>query len=142
MLEAARQLDVAADRFARIIDPEADERDLKTVAEEARRVQDDTLLTIGTFENVVHLVDHEHLHADGLHDPQRRLLHLSDICTRPLRRAEQGEQFGVEPSFARTTGHFHRQDRRLQSSGHRVEARRVLVPKRFMIIVLPMPLSP
>ena len=69
----------------------------------------------------MHLVNHEHLHANGLHDPQRRLLHLRDVGARPLWRAEQGEEFRVEPSFAGATCHFHRQNRRPQSSGRRVD---------------------
>ncbi len=40
LLEPARQLDIAADRFARFIDSETDERDLKSIAQESQRVQE------------------------------------------------------------------------------------------------------
>ena len=82
------KLDVAADRLARLIDTEADERDLEAIAEKAQRVQDDTLLPIRSSEDIVHLLNVQNLHTDGLHDPQRSLFHLGDVGTWPLRCAE------------------------------------------------------
>ena len=84
-----RKLDVAADGLPRLVDAEAYQRDLQTIAEEAQRVQDDALLAIGSSEDVVHLVDDWHLHADGFHDPQCGLLHLGNVGARPLWRAEK-----------------------------------------------------
>lgn len=54
-------------------------------------------------------------------------LHLCNVGARPLRRAEKGEQFGVEASLARAAGHLHSQDRCLQCARQRIEARWVLV---------------
>jgi hypothetical protein len=45
----------------------------------------------------MHFVDHQHLHADRFHDPQCRLLHLGNVGTRPLWRAEKGEELGLYP---------------------------------------------
>src|SRR5271165_6558798 len=94
--EAPCELDVAADRLTGVRDAKANERDLKSVAEEAKRVQYDSLVPMRTGEDVMHLVDEKHLDADSFQKPQRRLLHLHDVGARTLRRAQQREQFGIE----------------------------------------------
>ena len=66
LLEPARKLNVAADGLPCVVDAEADQRDLQTIAEKAQRVQDNALFAIGSGEDVVHFIDHQHLHADGL----------------------------------------------------------------------------
>jgi hypothetical protein len=49
---------------------------------------------------------------------RKRLFHLGDVGARPLRRAEKGQQFGVEPPLAGPAGHLHGQNRRLQRARH------------------------
>ena len=50
-------MNIAPNGLSRFVDAKADERDLETIAQEAQRVQNDPLLTVGTGENVVYLVD-------------------------------------------------------------------------------------
>ena len=97
LLEPARKQNVATDGLPRLVDAEADQRNLLTIAKEAQRVQDNTLLAIRCSEDVMRFVDHQHQHADRFHDPQRRLLHLGNVGPRPLWRAEKGEELGVDP---------------------------------------------
>lgn len=58
------------------------------------------------------------------------LLHLGDVATRPLWRAEKGEAFSAEASLA--PGQpviFHGQDWCLQRARHVIEARWRLIPE-------------
>ncbi|MCY1358187.1 hypothetical protein D9M69_447120 [compost metagenome] len=58
LFEAARQLYIATNGLAGVIDPEANERDLKAVAQKTQRIEHDALLAICSSEDVMHLVDH------------------------------------------------------------------------------------
>lgn len=133
LLEPAGQLHIAADCLARLVDAKAAERDPQTIAEKAKGAEDDALLAIGSGENVVRLVDHQHLQANCVHDAQCRLLHLGAIGPRPLRRAEQGQQFGVEPPFAGPAGHLHGQNGVFSVPVSELKVGECWSRKRFMI---------
>jgi len=129
LFKPPRQLNIAADRLARLIDPETDERDLKAVAQEAKRVENNPLFAVRTGQDVVDFVDDENLHADRFHNSQGGLLHLRDVGAWSLRRAEERQQFRVEPAFSRSASHLHREYGRCQSSFVGIKARRMIVPK-------------
>lgn len=117
LLEAARKLHVTADGFPGVVHAKADQEDLEPIADKAQHVEHDTLLSIGPGEDVVDLVDDQHLDADSLHDAHGRLFHLRDVGPRCLGRAEEGKQFTIESLLAGAADHFHGQDRCLQNPG-------------------------
>jgi hypothetical protein len=55
---------------------------------------------------MLHLVDHEHLNADGPHQPQRRLFQVDHARPRTGRCAERRQELSVEPALAGLAAHL------------------------------------
>jgi len=107
--------------------PKQTKQELQLVPQVAQRVEHDALLAMRAGQDVVDLVDDEHLDADGAQQPQRRLLQLDHARPGAGRRQVEGrEELGIEAALARLAGHLQCQHRDPLDPGLGIEARRVV----------------
>src|SRR5271170_5064075 len=85
-VEAARQLNVAIDRLPSFHDPKTNQRQFQFVAQVAQRVEDDALFAPGRRENVMDLVQNQHLDPEVAQKADGGPLELDDCGARVLRR--------------------------------------------------------
>src|SRR5208337_1769328 len=108
-VEAARQLNVAIDRLPSFHDPKTNQRQFQFVAQVAQRVEDDALFAPGRRENVMDLVQDQHLDPEIAQKADCGPLELDDRGARVLRRAQDREDLCEEPAFVWSPRQFYDQ---------------------------------
>src|SRR5208283_3409235 len=129
LLEAARQLHVAADRLSGVVDAETDQGNLQFVADIAQRIENDALLSKCAGEYIVNLVEQQNLNVHGAHEANSDLFEFNHRRPRVLRNAHCRQDLGIQAPLAWLASELQGKNTRALNTGLAVEERRVLGAK-------------